>query len=710
MISERRDKVIESRDYIVGPFTFKTTAGTIVVLAGNGRRVMALKENFLQASNHSADHSYRFGNLRFREKCIRKTTSLSIDHIAASGQGIIFSGKLGGAETVNFSLQFTIEEDALLVKGEFDHSEYNRISLHFLSEKEERFMGFGEQFTYLDLTGKKFPVYVTESGIGRGSQPLTFLVNCFVPTAGGTYYTSYAPMPIFITTGNRCMQFDDHTVYLFDLKKSQKDAVKITIWGRSFSARVFTADTPLELIEKHTRHTGRYAPLPEFAYGTILGIRGGTKVVEEVLDRCLEMNNPVMAIWIEDWEGRRGKDGGPPLWWRWYPDEKLYPDFKNWVKKLKDRNIFVLGYVNPFISVDEHCSIYREGKDNRYYIQHPDGSDYINQAYGSAEYTYVMVDLSNPRAYDWLKGVIKENMIGGGLMGWMADYGEYVPIRSKVYSEGCPVQLHCAFPTLWARLNREVVEESGMLGKIFIFHRSGAMFSNRYAISYWAGDQSPTFDRQNGLASSIVAMISSGISGTAVNHSDIGGFTTIIHPIYKLTRTKEILFRWCEYAAFTPVYRTHDGAYANPLNYQFYDDPEGYEFFSRMGRLHYSLKWYFQELEKDMTKRGTPMIRALYLHYPGEAEARKRPYQYLLGEDILVTPVLRKKATTVRGYVPGGKWVSPWTKQIYCGGRVHTLPALPGYPPVLIRSGSKNEERLLQTFESFLHGETGSPR
>lgn len=694
----------ENGIYRLGAFTVKTATNAIVVLDERGGAVIELRDNFLQASENSYTHTYRYGNTRLREKCNRKTESLTIDRISAAEQEISFIGKLGGPVAVNFSLQFSIEEDVLLMKGEIDNAEYNRVSLSIFSEKEERFMGFGEQFTHLDLTGKKFPVYVNEKGIGRGSQPLTFLVNCIVPTAGGTFYTSYAPLPLFITTGNRCMQFDDHTVYVFDLKKSKKDAVKITVWGRSFSARVATAATPLELIEKHTRHTGRYVPLPDFAYGTILGIRGGAKVVEEVLYKCLETKNPVTAIWIEDWEGRRGKDGGPPLWWRWYPDEKLYLDFKNWVEKLKHKGINVLGYVNPFISVDESCPIYKEGKESGYYIKRPDGSNYINHAFGSKEYTYVMVDLSNPGAYNWLKGLIKANMIGSGLMGWMADYGEYIPFVSKGYG-GDSVQLHCAYPTLWAKLNREAVEEAGMLGKVYIFHRSGAMFSNRYAISYWAGDQSPTFDCDNGLASSIVAMISSGLCGTAINHTDIGGFTTIIHPIYKLARQKEILFRWCEYAAFTPVYRTHDGAFASPINYQFYYDREGYEFFSRMGRLHYSLKWYYQELETDMTERGTPMIRALYLHYPEDVETQKICYQYLLGEDILVTPVCRKNATIVRGYVPRGRWVSPWTKETYLGGGYYTLPAVAGYPPVLVRSGSKNEQRLLETFDSFEEGE-----
>ena len=42
-----------------------------------------------------------------------------------------------------------------------------------------------------------------------------------------------------------------------------------------------------------------------------------------------------------------------------------------------------------------------------------------------------------------------------------------------------------------------------------------------------------------------------------LTHSDIGGYTG--EPLVGLIRSKELLLRWTEYAAFTPVMRTHEG-------------------------------------------------------------------------------------------------------------------------------------------------------
>lgn len=54
---------------------------------------------------------------------------------------------------------------------------FNRIFLTYSSERNERFYGFGEQFSHLDFKGKRVPIFVQEQGIGRGDQPITFAAN-----------------------------------------------------------------------------------------------------------------------------------------------------------------------------------------------------------------------------------------------------------------------------------------------------------------------------------------------------------------------------------------------------------------------------------------------------------------------------------------------------------------------------------------------------
>lgn len=55
--------------------------------------------------------------------------------------------------------------------------EFNRVFLTYASSRDERFFGFGEQFSRVEFKGKRVPVLVQEQGIGRGDQPITFAAN-----------------------------------------------------------------------------------------------------------------------------------------------------------------------------------------------------------------------------------------------------------------------------------------------------------------------------------------------------------------------------------------------------------------------------------------------------------------------------------------------------------------------------------------------------
>ena len=68
-------------------------------------------------------------------------------------------------------------------------------------------------------------------------------------------------------------------------------------------------------------------------------------------------------------------------------------------------------------------------------------------------------------------------------------------------------------------------------------------------------------------------MLSGGFSGISVTHCDAGGYNSALSniPGLKMARTRELLFRWLELAALTPVFRTSEGI-APSMNAQFYDD------------------------------------------------------------------------------------------------------------------------------------------
>ena len=693
---KRGDETMEKADYKL-PQGYTLKQDSSLKIQHYGKTLLEFQNGFVIArKSHVESKKGRSfnGSVNLKHTVYQELRSRSDIEITAEGSRAAIRGQF--QDSACWEMILEIEEKGL--KLSLAAPGYTEIGICMISDPGERFMGFGEQFTHLDMSGKAFSLCTGEQGIGRGAQPVSALVNLVSPGSAGDDFTTYAPQPVFITSSGRAVCFEQQSIYWCDIRKKSRKHASFTVWGDRLSAWVFDGKTPLDLIKKHTEVTGRLHALPDFAYGSILGIRGGREKAESVLKKCREAGAPITALWIEDWQGKRGKNGGPPLWWRWYPDETCYPDLKKWAKELQEEGIALLGYANPFLSLDEDNRLYVEGREKRYFVQNQDGTDFVAHFFTGKEYQYVMVDLSNPEAYSWLKSRMREGMLESGLSGWMADYGEYIPLDSSVY-EGNAVKVHCELPVLWAKLNSELIDESGMRAKILMFHRSAGAGSNRYATAYWAGDQNPRFDRHDGLASAITALLSSGISGMSINHTDIGGYTTLFSPIYKLTRSKELLLRWLEFAAFTPIFRTHDGSFSHPDNYQFYDDEEGYAAYAKFGRVHTALRWYLKPLEQEAENFGYPMVRALCLHNPADEECWKIQNQFLLGPDLLVNPVCKSGVNHVRAYLPSGEWVCPHTGKMYEGGQKVELPAPIGYPAVLIRKESENCDRLYRTLK-----------
>ncbi len=125
--------------------------------------------------------------------------------------------------------------------------------------------------------------------------------------------------------------------------------------------------------------------------------------------------------------------------------------------------------------------------------------------------------------------------------------------------------LHQLHSQHWASLNRELLEENGKLGDVLFWMRAGGVNSKLHQTMSWAGDQVVEWSRSDGLKSSLVAALSLATGGFGLSHSDVGGYTTI--PQLGLVRTKELLLRWAEYSAFTPIMRTHEGNFPQ-VNHQ----------------------------------------------------------------------------------------------------------------------------------------------
>ena len=154
-------------------------------------------------------------------------------------------------------------------------------------------------------------------------------------------------------------------------------------------------------------------------------------------------------------------------------------------------------------------------------------------------------------------------------------------------------------------------------------------------------------------------------------------------------RDTELLLRWSEYSAFTPLMRTHETNKPDD-NAQVYDDVETLQKFGRLTQIYKALKPYIKNAVAQNTYEGVPVMRPLFLQYPEDSEAYKQDYQYMFGDDLLVAPVLEPNVENWNVYLPGpDNWVWFWDQSdqtdLIPGGQSISVYSPMGYPPVFFR-------------------------
>ena len=419
--------------------------------------------------------------------------------------------------------------------------------------------------------------------------------------------------------------------------------------------------------------------------GIILAIQQGTDVLKTKLEECRKAGIHVNGIWSQDWCGCRKTGFGYQVMWNWKYDESLYHDLPSFIQELHQEHIHFLGYINPFLALEK--DIYQEAKAKDYCVKNKDGEDYLVKI---TTFPAAMIDFTNPEAYAWYKNLIKENMIGIGMDGWMADFGEYLPLDAVLYSKEDPAVLHNQWPAIWAKLNREAIVESGKEGQVFFFTRAGNTGTIKYSDMMWTGDQHVDWSMDDGLPSVIPASLSLGMSGFGISHSDAGGYTTL----FDMNRSKELLLRWLEMNIFSPLLRTHEGN--QPVrNVQFDTDEETLRYTAFASALHKALKPYLREVRKECIEKGTPMMRPLFYHYPGFEDERE---EYLLGRDILVAPIIKEGALKREVRLPDDTWIEAGTGKLYTKG-TYIIDAPLYHPPVFIRQSSQWKDSLITSIQ-----------
>lgn len=664
--------------------TFTLSDGTTVVVDGgavslvrDGREVFAMADD-ASVTLRTYDETYAGGvGIWTFSRSNESTTALSSASEAVMADDSVSLTYTAGEVAVQLQVSVGVPGETAIIELTTDATA-NSLALPLRCDDETRFFGWGEQYDVSDHRGESFSLLVTEQGIGR--DPAVSLL----PLNGGRH-TTYLPMPYTLdpVRGSGVLWDTDHRVEL-DLCDSDPAVAWVETTEPRQSMTVFYGPTGYDVIRQLGDTVGRPPLPPPWSWQPWHAIQGGRTDVQTEVAELLAEGIPVGAVWSQDWTGiRMNFDGGFGVEYRWVADETLYPDLAGMVDDLHAQDIRFLGYANPFIDLglDHWDTMVADDL----LVKNPRGGDYTFLAPNGMS---ALPDFTNPATRAYVQQFIAAMVTDIGMDGFMADFGEWLPLDAQLSDGRDPQAYHNRYPVDWHAAWREQIDLERPDGDYAVFSRSGWTGVHEHAQIVWIGDQEATWSEHDGLPTVVPGMLSLGLSGLPFVTHDIAGFSGG-------PSDKELFVRWTELGAFTPIMRTHEGNNKEE-NWRWNSDAETIAHVRRFANVHVALTPEIEMWAEQAAATSEPIVRHLALEFPDDAASVAVNDAFLLGDALLVAPVVTPGATTREVVIPPGQWFHLWTGDLYEGPMTITVDAPIGSPPVFSRGVDRPDLRAIE--------------
>jgi sulfoquinovosidase len=553
----------------------------------------------------------------------------------------------------------------------------------FLSPAGEAFHGFGGRHNAIDERGQNFYNWLDQEDVGAGE-----LQPGANPTVGDTYLfpsgalAAYYVQSSFVSNRGYGFLLNQSELSHWRLASDRPDAWQVDVAAPALDY-VVAPGGMRRAAATLTARTGRQPVPPRWALGPMLDrevaypsqtAASYQQQVEQDLRDIARYHLPLTAYRIEGWQ---------------FVDRAW---LRGVIHKLRARGIHPLVYFRAFVGKDTI------GTDDPAQYDVATKNGYVATNAAGQPYTFVsnfnqpsaLIDFTNPAAVSWWQGRIRA-ALALGADGFMLDFGEQTLPDMHFKDGSTGAQMHNRYPIVYQQATRAAVqqfERSRPRRHIFFFTRAGYTGSPgtaAYENANFPGDETTDWTRSSGLASLAPDMLNRGIGGAFGFGTDIGGYLDV--GPYKPT-TKELFIRWAEWAALTPVFRLH-GSVSAGVHTPWTFDQQTVAIYNRLSRLHMRARPLIMRLWKRARRTGVPIARPLYLSYPGDSRAATQDQEWMLGDDVLVAPVVQQGATSRDVYFPRGCWRDPVSRRRMTGPASRSVAAPLGRLPFFVRCGRR---------------------
>ena len=529
-----------------------------------------------------------------------------------------------------------------------------RATISFKCSPDECFVGTGERFRKMDLSGQTFQLK-NQDGQGVNNR------RCYknIP-----FYMSSRMYGCFYHTSDYCkLSLADHSTR----------SVQFLCDRATLDVFLIGGQTPEEILRGYRMLTGFPQMPPLWSFGIWMSRMTyfSADEVDEICNRLRREHYPCDVIHLDtgwfrtDWLCE----------WKFNPER--FPDPQGFIQRLKKNGFRVSLWQLPYVAAG--AEQLAEAKANQYISTPVVSGSAADNTGGSSNFSALdyagTIDFTYDKAVDWYKNQLLKPLLEMGVACIKTDFGENIHMDHS-YHAMTPERLNNIYSLLYQRAAYEVTKEVTDDG--IVWARSAWAGCQRYPL-HWGGDSASSWD---GLAGSLKGGLHFGLSGFAFWSHDVPGFHSI-PDFMNSPLDEDVYVRWTQFGVFSSHMRYHGTCKREPWHY-----PAIAPIVKKWWKLRYRLLPYIVEQGKKACESGYPMVRALIFHHPHDRQCWHIDDEYYFGSEFLVCPVINSENKRDI-YLPEGLWVNFFTGERLEGGRWYYGVEVPlDQMPVFARPGA----------------------
>lgn len=542
-----------------------------------------------------------------------------------------------------------------------DHQENTYYEVVKSLATDEQFYGLGDKTGFLNKRGYEYDNW-------NYDEPRPHIESF-------THLYKSIPILFGLKNGHPYGLFFDNTYRShFDLGKENDNYYLYSAVDGNLDYYVLGGNTLQDVVSNYTYLTGR-VPLPQKWMLGYQQSRWGYSMsqerVEEIVDAFAKYHLPLEAIHFDiDY-----MDGYRVFTW----DTNKFKHPQKFLSKLRDKGVRVITILDPGVKQDDDYQIYQEGLKQGYFAKNKDGSVYINRVWPGKS---AFPDFGNPAVRNWWAKHCKFLLDAGAAGIWTdmnepATFDGNMPEDVVMTDEDHPSnlkQLNNVYGHNMARATYAGIKQA--TGKRpYVINRAAYAGTQKYS-TIWTGDNQSLWSH---LQMMIPQLSNLGLSGFSFAGTDIGGFSA--------DATPELMTRWIEGAIFSPLLRNHSALQVRDQEPWVFGD-QVLSIYRQYLHLRYHFIPYLYDCFAQESQNGLPILRPLVLNYPSDPQVRNLNDEYLVGDDVLVAPIVQQGQTKRAVYLPKGEWIDFWNGVSYTGQNTILVDAPIDNLPLFIKSGS----------------------